>query len=65
MKQKPDTKTRITTGLLAIFLGALGVHKFKLGYRKQGFQQLTLLDRAITPGIFFKESLKTLIQNVA
>lgn len=30
------SKSRITAGLLAIFLGALGIHKFYLGYTKAG-----------------------------
>ena len=59
MKQNPDTKNRITTGLLAVFLGAFGVHKFKLGYRKQGFQQLalTLLSCGLLSAISLIEGL--------
>ena len=42
MNQKPADKNKIVTGLLGIFLGAFGAHKFKLGYRKEGCQQLLL-----------------------
>lgn len=30
------TKSKVAAGLLAIFLGALGIHKFYLGYNTQG-----------------------------
>ena len=33
-------KDHIAAGLLAIFLGALGVHKFYLGYNRAGFIML-------------------------
>lgn len=35
-KYSPDSK-RILTGVLAILLGHLGVHKFVLGYNTEGF----------------------------
>ncbi len=38
-----DTPNRITAGLLAIFLGALGVHKFYLGYKNEGIILLALV----------------------
>lgn len=38
---KPESK-RMTAGILAILLGALGVHKFYLGYTKEGIIQLVL-----------------------
>lgn len=31
-----ETKSPIAAGLLALFLGSLGVHKFYLGYTKEG-----------------------------
>lgn len=31
-----NQKSKIAAGLLAIFLGALGIHKFYLGYTNQG-----------------------------
>ncbi|SHG59473.1 MULTISPECIES: TM2 domain-containing protein [Flavobacterium] len=33
---------KITAGILAILLGALGIHKFYLGYSKEGVIQLLL-----------------------
>lgn len=30
------TKSHVTAGLLALFLGGLGIHKFYLGYTKEG-----------------------------
>lgn len=33
-------KSKIAAGLLAIFLGALGIHKFYLGYTNQGIIML-------------------------
>lgn len=34
--QVPQGKSKVAAGLLAIFLGGLGVHKFYLGYTTQG-----------------------------
>lgn len=34
--QVPQSKSKVTAGLLAIFLGGLGIHKFYLGYTTQG-----------------------------
>ena len=42
-------KSKIAAGLLAIFLGALGIHKFYLGYTKQGI--ITLVISLFTFGI--------------
>ena len=36
----PAKKDRITTALLAFFLGAFGVHKFYLGYQREGLIML-------------------------
>ena len=33
----PNTKDHVAAGLLAIFLGSLGIHKFYLGYNTPGF----------------------------
>ena len=38
----PQVKSKIAAGLLAIFLGGLGIHKFYLGYLGVGFLYLAL-----------------------
>ncbi|WP_281231439.1 TM2 domain-containing protein [Flavobacterium gelatinilyticum] len=38
---KPENK-KVTAGILAILLGGFGVHKFYLGYSKEGIIQLIL-----------------------
>ena len=38
----PNTKDHVTAGLLAIFLGSLGIHKFYLGYNTPGFIMLAV-----------------------
>lgn len=43
------TKSKIAAGLLAIFLGTLGIHKFYLGYTKAGVIMLLV---SIVAGIF-------------
>ncbi len=43
------TKDHVAAGLLGIFLGALGIHKFYLGYSTSGFIMLGI---AIVGGIF-------------
>jgi TM2 domain-containing membrane protein YozV len=45
----PLAKQRVVAGLLAIFLGALGVHNFYLGYNNRAFTQIFLT----TFGSFF------------
>lgn len=47
------TKDHIAAGLLAIFLGSLGIHKFYLGYNTAGFIMLavTILGSLITFGL--------------
>lgn len=37
-----EQKSKIAAGLLGIFLGALGIHNFYLGYTKNGVIQLLL-----------------------
>lgn len=46
-------KNRIAAALLAIFLGSLGIHKFYLGYNKEGIIMLlvTLLGGLVTCGV--------------
>lgn len=36
------SKSKVVAALLAFFLGTLGIHRFYLGYKKQGFIQLGL-----------------------
>ena len=38
---KPESK-RILAGVLGIIFGALGIHKFVLGYTKEGILQIVL-----------------------
>lgn len=47
------TKDHVAAGLLAIFLGALGIHKFYLGYNTAGFIMLgvSVLGSLVTLGI--------------
>lgn len=45
----PGSKSKIAAGLLAILLGALGIHKFYLGYTKAGV--IMLLVSLLTLGI--------------
>lgn len=33
-------KSKVVAGLLGIFLGSLGIHKFYLGYKKEGIIML-------------------------
>lgn len=47
-------KSKIGAGLLAIFLGLLGIHNFYLGYNRKGFCQLLI------PIITFFIALSTL-----
>ncbi len=42
-------KSKLAAGLLGIFLGALGVHKFYLGYNKAGL--IMLLVSLLTCGV--------------
>jgi len=47
-QQSTDNK-KITAGILALVIGSLGVHKFILGYTKEGIIQIVLT--VITCGI--------------
>lgn len=38
----PNAKSKLTAGLLGIFLGGLGVHNFYLGYTGKGIAQILL-----------------------
>ena len=38
----PNAKSKLAAGLLAIFLGALGIHNFYLGYTNKAVTQLLL-----------------------
>ena len=38
----PGAEKKVVAGILAILLGAFGVHKFYLGYTKEGIIQLLL-----------------------
>ena len=38
----PNAKSKVAAGLLGIFLGALGIHNFYLGYTSKGLTQLLL-----------------------
>ena len=40
---KTSEKDRVTAGLLAILLGGFGIHKFYLGYTKQGVTMILLV----------------------
>jgi len=37
-----DKKSKVVAGLLAIFLGSLGIHKFYLGYHSEGIVMLVM-----------------------
>lgn len=42
LTQSSGEKTKLIAGLLAIFLGIFGVHKFYLGYQKSGIVRLII-----------------------
>ncbi len=46
---KLNNKDKIAAGILGILLGALGIHKFYLGYKKEGL--IMLLVSLLTFGI--------------
>ena len=45
------TKSKITAGILGILLGALGIHKFYLGYTVAGIVHLVLTILIVTAPI--------------
>jgi len=51
--QSPEAKSKVAAGLLGIFLGSLGIHKFYLGYTSPGVIMLlvSLVGGAITCGV--------------
>ena len=40
MQGSGKEKSKVVAGLLALFLGSLGIHKFYLGYKKEGLIML-------------------------
>lgn len=48
-KQKKEPKSKIAAGLLGVFLGVFGIHRFYLGYTTIGVIQLVL---SVVLGIF-------------
>ncbi len=46
----PGAEKKLVAGILGILLGGLGIHKFYLGYTKEGVIQLVL--SFVTCGIF-------------
>lgn len=48
-------KSKVAAGLLGIFLGALGIHKYYLGYNKEGTIMLlvTLIGGVLTCGVVY------------
>lgn len=55
----PEPKSKVAAGLLAIFLGALGIHYFYLGKTGAGF--ITILLSIVTCGLW---EIITLIQGI-
>jgi TM2 domain-containing membrane protein YozV len=53
----PGAEKKIVAGILGILLGGLGIHKFFLGYTKEGIIQLIL-------GLFCIGSLIGLIEGI-
>ena len=50
----PDAKSKVAAGLLAIFLGSLGVHNFYLGFTKRALIGATAMGIwALIEGIFY------------
>ncbi len=49
MATSDETSKKLVAGILAILLGGLGIHKFYLGYSKEGV--ITLLITLLTCGL--------------
>lgn len=59
----PAAKSKIAAGLLGIFLGALGIHNFYLGYTGKAVAQLLIT--VLTCGIFsFVSAIWGLIEGI-
>ena len=58
-RQVKQSKSKVVCGLLGIFLGHLGIHRFYLGYTTIGFIQL-----ALNIGGFFTCGLTSLIAGI-
>ncbi len=52
MSQIPGAEKKMVAGILGILLGALGIHKFYLGYKQEGIIMLlvSLIGGAVTCG---------------
>ena len=63
MSTVPGAEKKIPAGILAILLGALGIHKFYLGYTKEGV--IMLLVSVLTLGMAaFVMSIIALIEGI-
>jgi TM2 domain-containing membrane protein YozV len=63
MSTVPGADKKIPAGILAILLGALGIHKFYLGYTKEGL--IMLLVSVLTLGLAaFVMSIIGLIEGI-
>jgi TM2 domain-containing membrane protein YozV len=66
--QGPDSgakgRSRVVAGLLGIFLGALGAHRFYLGYRALGFVMLAITVIGAIAGFGFVSAIWGLIEGV-
>lgn len=53
MTQIPGAEKKMVAGILGILLGALGIHKFYLGYKQEGIIMLlvALIGGAVTCGV--------------
>lgn len=58
-RQVKQSKSKVVCGLLGIFLGHLGIHRFYLGYTTIGFIQL-----ALNIGGFFTCGLTSIIAGI-
>jgi len=52
-----DSSKKVTAGVLALFLGGIGVHKFYLGYTTEGIIMILLLFCGISPIIALVEGI--------
>lgn len=63
MSTVPGAEKKVPAGILAILLGALGIHKFYLGYTKEGM--IMLLVSVLTLGMgAFIVSIIALIEGI-